>query len=184
MKASLIYLGPIGNIMFNIKLWKDWTESVQRSQWKVEGKASWFGDVFCSRSWASYTATWQSECKCLLEPSSTTCAFFPTFITQSATNFHTRQCPLSHSKTGKAVSWSWKHCNNEMTSPESWSKPNRKPLENPLQQSYGQETHFSHWTMEETGRRVEKNHTRAVQETSDVLWLQMCWSHSKQGPVH
>lgn len=92
------------------------------------------------------------------EPSSTTCGSFPAF-TQSASNFHAQQCPLSHSKMGKAVPWSWKcwkHWNNEMASPESWSKSNRKPLENHWWQSYGQETHYSHQTVEDTGRRVEE----------------------------
>ncbi len=39
MKASLIYLGLMGNIMFVVKLRKDWTQSA----WKVEGEVSWLG---------------------------------------------------------------------------------------------------------------------------------------------
>ncbi len=42
MKARLIYLGLMGNIMFVVKLRKDWTQSA----WKVEEEVSWFGDVF------------------------------------------------------------------------------------------------------------------------------------------
>ncbi len=62
--------------------------------------------------------------------------------------------------------------------------PIEKSLENSWWQSYGYETHYSHQTMEETGRRVDQDHTRAVWETSDVLQPQMCWSHSKHWPVH
>ncbi len=46
MKASLIYLCPMGNIMFGVKLGKDWSPSVQRCQWKVEKEVSWFGGCF------------------------------------------------------------------------------------------------------------------------------------------
>ncbi len=45
----------------------------------------------------NYTDTWQSECKCLSEPPS---AIFNTFpaISQSAYNFHARQCPCHTAK--------------------------------------------------------------------------------------
>ncbi len=86
--------------------------------------------------------------------------------------------PPSHNKTGKAVPWSKEHWNNKMAGLESWSKPNWKSLENPWWQSYGQETHYCHWTVEKTGKKNGPwSHQRSVRK-------QMCWSHSKQGPVH
>ncbi len=45
-------------------------------------------------------------------------------------------------------------------------------------------SHYSHQTVEESGRRVDQDHTKAVRKTNDVLWLEMCSSHSVQGPLH
>ena len=58
---------------------------------KVEEKCHGLGNVFGSRSWSSHTVTWQSECKCVSEPSSTTRGSFLAFITQSASKFRAGQ---------------------------------------------------------------------------------------------
>lgn len=134
MKASFIYFGLMGNIMFPVKLGPEACEEVSE-RWRR--KCHGLGGVFCSRSWSSNTATWQSECKCLSEPSSTTYDSSPALLAQSANHFHAGQGPLSRSKMGKAVPWSWKHWNNEIAIPESWSKPKRKLLDNSWWQSYG-----------------------------------------------
>lgn len=55
----------------------------------------------CNKSWASYTATWKSECKCLSEPQAVTCGSFPAFIAQSANNFLSGQCPHHTAKRVK-----------------------------------------------------------------------------------
>ncbi len=46
MRTSLIYFGHMGNIMFCVKLGKDWTLSLQWSQWKVEEELLCFGGCF------------------------------------------------------------------------------------------------------------------------------------------
>ncbi len=63
MRASLIYLGQMGYIIFSVK------EVSER--WKR--KCHLWG-MF------SHTATWQSECKCLSEPPAATCSSFPASI--------------------------------------------------------------------------------------------------------
>lgn len=129
-------------------------------------KSHGLGDVFCSRSWASYTDTWESECKCLSEPPSATCSSFPASISQSACNFH---AGLYSSHTAKQVKQFLEAENIEiieMARPEFWSKPDWKPLaaklslSNPLQSL----------KTKITPAQCEK--------------LVMCWSHSKQEPLH
>ena len=173
----------MGNIMFGIKLGKDWTQSAQRSQWKMEEEVAWFWGCFCSRSWAYYTATWQNLRTCLSEPPSATCGSFTASISQSARNFYARQCPLSHCKTGKAVPWKWEHWNNEMASPES----DLNPIENLCKIIGDKVMAKKPTTVTELWKRLGEewtDHSGAVWVSSDVLWPQMCWAHSKQGPLY
>ncbi len=71
MRASLIYLGQMGNILFAVKLTKAYVRKKVCERWRR--KCHGLGDVFCSRIWASYTAAWQNECKCSSEAPSATC---------------------------------------------------------------------------------------------------------------
>ncbi len=87
--------------MFVVRLGKDLTRVRQEVSERFRRKCRGLRDVFCSRSWVSYIATWQSECKCLSEPPAATCRSFPVFITQSASNFHAGQCPCHTAKRVK-----------------------------------------------------------------------------------
>ncbi len=132
--------------------------------------------------WEMFSAA--GECKCLSEPPAAACSSFPASIAQSACNFHARKYSCH---TAKWVKQFLEAKNTEIMIWPAQSldlNPIEKSLENSWWQSYGYETHYSHQTMEETGRRVDQDHTRAVWETSDVLQPQMCWSHSKHWPVH
>ncbi len=74
-------------------------------------------------------------------------------------------CFLSHSKTGNAVPWTWKHWNNEMARLKISGKSlvAKLWLRNSLQSP----------NCGKSGRRLDQDHTSTVWETSDVLWPQM-----------
>ncbi len=91
MRASLIDLGLMGKILFCVKLGKDWASS-------VEEEVSWFGDVFCSRSWASYTATCRIKSNVYQNTQFLPCNHLPISL-----KFSCRTIPPSHCKTAKAV---------------------------------------------------------------------------------
>ncbi len=56
---SKVHLFGFGlETLFGFKLGKDWSPSAWSRQWKVEEEAS-LRDVFFSRSWDTYTDTWQ-----------------------------------------------------------------------------------------------------------------------------
>ncbi len=122
----------MGNIMFIVNLGKDWTQSVPRSQWKVEEEVSWFGGCFLQQElgilYISYMAEWMQT---FIRTSLDSMRFPPCSSPNQPAIFMQDNVP-SDCKTGKAVPRSWKHWNNEKASPESWSKPDWKSLENIL----------------------------------------------------
>ncbi len=112
-ESKVNLFGSDGNIMFIVKLGKDWTLRCVKQSVKGGGGSVMVWGMFCAAGVGPlYNDTRQSECRCLSEPPAATCSSFPAFISQSASTFNAGQCPLSHSKTCKAVPWSWKHWNN------------------------------------------------------------------------
>ncbi len=113
------------------------------------------GDVFYSRNWAFYTATWQRECKCLLKTSFSnmrylSCVHRPIFY--ACPHHTTKQVKRFEVKNIEIIKW-------------QGQSPDLSPIENLWWQCYGYKTHYIYQTMKETGRRVDQ----AVWKTSDVL---------------
>ncbi len=152
-------------------------ECVKKSVKGGGGRVMVWG-MFSAAELGLLTSYMAGECKCLSEPPSAKCSFFPASISQSACNFHAGQCPCH---TANQVKQFLEAKNIEIINGQS---PDLNPIENLWRQVMAKKTHNSHRTVEETGRKVDQDHTSTVWETSDVLRPQMCWSHSKQGPVH
>lgn len=169
----------MGNLMFFVKLEKDWEVCKYISE-KVEGKVSWFGDVFCSRSWSFYTATWQND-KMFIRTFLDNMQFLSCVHHPISQQFSCTTIPPYH--IVKWVKQLLEAENIEIMLWSPWSKPNRKPLQNSWEQSYYQDTHFGHQTGV-TGR-VEQNASRVVCKFTDILWPQICSSHwTKAKPLH
>ncbi len=176
MRASLIY-------------WVWWEHFVQLQteeklkpkcvKKSVKGEGGRFGGCSLQREFG-LLYSYMAECKCWSEPPLATCGSFPAYIAQSACNFHAGQ--YSH----HTAKWVKQFLEAENIEVMKW--PGRCPHLNLIENlwkilgdSYGLKKTLQ---SPNCGRRVEQDHTRAVWETSDVLWPHMCWSHSKQGSLH
>ncbi len=82
----------------------------------------------------SYMAEWMQM---FIWTSCGSMRFLPCVHRPISEQFSCKSMSPSHRKKGKAVTWSWKHWNNEMASPEFLSKLDWESLENLWWQSYG-----------------------------------------------